>query len=247
MEGSGERNRGPTNRNRIRGEAEQGERASDREALVTKVRRRKSGGRAVKASVLTWGDLASRLKGRRGRKPRSEKSAEAVVAASKPAAASRRAERGRRARDERRESRRGQAPEVRRKSELPLEDRGEAPRVERSGEASTAANGNERSGSDRPDGAGGRTRRTCQAALKRVRQNKGSPGIDGMTVDELPRLPARALAAICASSCSRGRYQPQPVKRSEIPKPGGGDARAGHPDGARSVHPAGHLCRCCNR
>ena len=35
-EGSGERSRGSTNRNRIRGAAEQGERASDREALVTK-------------------------------------------------------------------------------------------------------------------------------------------------------------------------------------------------------------------
>ena len=34
--GSGERNRGPTNRNRIGGGAEQGERAHDREALVTK-------------------------------------------------------------------------------------------------------------------------------------------------------------------------------------------------------------------
>jgi hypothetical protein len=63
--GSGERNRGPTYRNRIRGGAEQGERAEVREALVTEARRRTSGGRAVKVDVLTWGDLASRLKGRR--------------------------------------------------------------------------------------------------------------------------------------------------------------------------------------
>jgi hypothetical protein len=41
----------------------QGERASDREALVTEGRRRKSGGRDGKASVLIWGDLASHLKG----------------------------------------------------------------------------------------------------------------------------------------------------------------------------------------
>jgi hypothetical protein len=56
--GSGERNRGPTYRNRIRGEAAQGERARIREALVAKGRSRKSGGRAVKGGVLTWGDLA---------------------------------------------------------------------------------------------------------------------------------------------------------------------------------------------
>jgi hypothetical protein len=64
-EGSGERNRQPTNRNRIGGDADQGERASDREALATKGRRRKSGGWAGKVRALTWGDLASRLKGRR--------------------------------------------------------------------------------------------------------------------------------------------------------------------------------------
>jgi len=52
------------NKNRIEGVAEQGERANGREALVTKVRRRRSGGRAVKGCVLTWGDLALCLKGR---------------------------------------------------------------------------------------------------------------------------------------------------------------------------------------
>src|SRR6266849_5454198 len=64
-EGSGERTCGPTNRNRIAGDVEQGERADDREALVTKGRRRKSGGRAGKASALIRGGLASRLKGQR--------------------------------------------------------------------------------------------------------------------------------------------------------------------------------------
>jgi len=38
----------------------------DREAAMTKARRRKPGARAVKDSVLTWGDLALRLKGQRG-------------------------------------------------------------------------------------------------------------------------------------------------------------------------------------
>ena len=62
-----DRNCGPMNKNRIRGVADQGERAMNREALVTKGKRRKSGGRAAKECVLTWGDLASRLKGRRCR------------------------------------------------------------------------------------------------------------------------------------------------------------------------------------
>jgi hypothetical protein len=53
------------NKNRIEGVAEQGERAMDREALVIKAMWRKSGGCAAKECVLTWGDLALCLKGRR--------------------------------------------------------------------------------------------------------------------------------------------------------------------------------------
>jgi RNA-directed DNA polymerase len=71
-------------------------------------------------------------------------------------------------------------------------------------------------------------RQNCLAALKRVKANKGSPGIDGMTVDELPahlkanwpRLREELLA---------GRYHPQPVKRVAIPKPGGGERELGIP------------------
>jgi hypothetical protein len=48
---------GPMNKNRIKGGADQGERARIREARVIKGRWRKSGGRAVKEYVLTWGDL----------------------------------------------------------------------------------------------------------------------------------------------------------------------------------------------
>ncbi len=106
-----------------------------------------------------------------------------------------------------------------RQLELPWGSRGEAPRVPRSEEASTAANGTERSGaSDLMERVVGRP--NLQAALKRVRKNKGSPGIDGMTVEELPdflrenwpRLREQLLA---------GSYQPQPVKRQLIPKSGG--------------------------
>src|SRR5437899_12807120 len=71
-------------------------------------------------------------------------------------------------------------------------------------------------------------RQNLRAALKRVRQNAGSPGIDGMTVEELPnhlrehwlRLREELLA---------GRYQPQPERRATIPKPGGGERELGIP------------------
>jgi hypothetical protein len=71
-EGSGERSRGPMNKNRIRGGDEWGKRANDREAPMVKTRGRRSGGRAVKDSVLTWGDLALCLKGRREGGARSQ-------------------------------------------------------------------------------------------------------------------------------------------------------------------------------
>jgi len=63
--GSVDRNCEPMDKNRIRGAAKQGERAYNREALVVKAKWRRFGGCAVKEYVLTWGDLASCLKGRR--------------------------------------------------------------------------------------------------------------------------------------------------------------------------------------
>jgi hypothetical protein len=71
------------NKKWIRGANEQGERTNDREALVAKARWRRSNSGASKMDVLTWGDLASCLKGQR-EQSRSEESAEAVVAATKP-------------------------------------------------------------------------------------------------------------------------------------------------------------------
>jgi hypothetical protein len=64
-EGSVERSCEPMNKNRIEGVAEQGERASFREALVIKAEWRKSGGCAVTECVLTRGDLALWVKARR--------------------------------------------------------------------------------------------------------------------------------------------------------------------------------------
>ena len=114
-----------------------------------------------------------------------------------------------------------------RQLELPLEGRGEAPRCQRSGEASTAASGNERPGTDRLMEEVVQ-RGNAKAALKRVRQNKGSPGVDGMTVDELPEYLVENWEAI-REQLLAGSYQPRPVKRQEIPKSGGGVRELGIP------------------
>lgn len=63
-------------------------------------------------------------------------------------------------------------------------------------------------------------RANLQRALRQVRQNKGAPGIDGMTVDELPQYLRHHWLDIRAQ-LQAGRYRPQPVKRVEIPKPDG--------------------------
>lgn len=64
----------------------------------------------------------------------------------------------------------------------------------------------------------------CQQALKRVKANKGSPGVDGMTVQELPDYLRRHWPAIREQLLS-GTYQPRPVRRVEIDKPDGGGVR----------------------
>jgi RNA-directed DNA polymerase len=58
-----------------------------------------------------------------------------------------------------------------------------------------------------------------RAALQQVRANQGSPSIDAMRVDELPDfLKAHGLAI--KEQLLQGTYQPQAIKRVEIPKPG---------------------------
>jgi RNA-directed DNA polymerase len=65
-------------------------------------------------------------------------------------------------------------------------------------------------------------------ALRRVQVNKGSPGVDGMTVHELPEY-LRAHWPTLREQLLRGTYQPQPVKRVEIPKPDAGVRKLGIP------------------
>jgi len=62
-------------------------------------------------------------------------------------------------------------------------------------------------------------RNNLLAALRRVRANRGSPGVDGMTVDELPGH-LKANWPSIKQLMLKGEYQPKPVRRVEIPKPG---------------------------
>src|SRR5437016_6481385 len=71
-------------------------------------------------------------------------------------------------------------------------------------------------------------RENCKQALARVKANKGSPGVDGMTVHELPGYLKQHWPAIREQMLS-GTYKPQPVKRVEIPKPEGGVRKLGIP------------------
>lgn len=68
----------------------------------------------------------------------------------------------------------------------------------------------------------------CREALRRVKANKGSPGIDAMSVDDLPRYLAQHWPEVRAQLL-KGTYQPRPVKRVEIPKPDGGVRKLGVP------------------
>jgi RNA-directed DNA polymerase len=71
-------------------------------------------------------------------------------------------------------------------------------------------------------------RENMRRAYKRVVGNKGSAGIDGMTVDALKPYLNTHWARIKAELLE-GRYKPQPVLRVEIPKPGGGKRPLGIP------------------
>ncbi len=111
--------------------------------------------------------------------------------------------------------------------ELPFPGRGEAPIGKRSDEAPTAVNETESSGASGLLEAA-LDSRNLKAALKRVKGNKGSPGIDGMTVTELPDY-LRENWARLREEILAGSYQPCSVRRQSIPKSGGGMRELGIP------------------
>src|SRR5713101_1648730 len=67
-------------------------------------------------------------------------------------------------------------------------------------------------------------RGNLKEALRRVKANKGSPGVDGMTVGGITGYLKQHWPAI-REQLLQGTYEPQPVRRVEIPKPDGGGVR----------------------
>ena len=109
------------------------------------------------------------------------------------------------------------------------EGRSEAPKARREGTESSTANCETES----PAGREQLMEEVCERenlkqALRRVKANKGSAGVDGMKVAELPDYLKQHWPAIRAQLLS-GTYQPQPVRRVEIAKPDGGVRKLGIP------------------
>lgn len=71
-------------------------------------------------------------------------------------------------------------------------------------------------------------RHNMNRAYKRVKANKGSHGVDGMTVDELLQH-LKQNGSQLTQSIRNGEYRPNPVRRVEIPKPDGGKRLLGIP------------------
>lgn len=113
-------------------------------------------------------------------------------------------------------------------AELPLDTRGETPSRQRSGEVPPAARGD--GGSGNGDALMERVveRDNVVKALKRVEQNQGSPGIDGIRVQEL-RVYLRENWRALREKLLAGTYRPSAVREQEIPKSGGGVRKLGIP------------------
>src|ERR1700746_1949102 len=67
-----------------------------------------------------------------------------------------------------------------------------------------------------------------ETALRAVVRNKGAPGVDGITVKQVPGI-LKARWPEIEDQLLQGRYQPQPVRRVKIPKPAGGTRNLGIP------------------
>src|ERR1700752_4405348 len=71
-------------------------------------------------------------------------------------------------------------------------------------------------------------RENLKAALRQVKANKGSPGVDGMTVSGIKDYLKQHWPAI-REQLLNGTYESKPVRRVEIPKPDGGVRKLGIP------------------
>src|SRR3984893_1608719 len=106
---------------------------------------------------------------------------------------------------------------------------GEAREAGREGtESSGAMNGTEKPASTNRLMEEVCERENLKAALRRVKANKGSPGVDGMTVIGIKDYLKQHWPAIREHLLS-GTYEPKPVRRVEIAKPDGGVRKLGIP------------------
>ena len=71
-------------------------------------------------------------------------------------------------------------------------------------------------------------RENLKEALRRVKANKGSAGVDGMTVGGITDYLKQHWPAM-REQLLNGTYEPRPVRRVEIPKPDGGVRKLGIP------------------
>jgi len=122
--------------------------------------------------------------------------------------------------------------ETRQKNQIELAftytGKGEAPKDTEGTEALVA-----KVGTEDPTGSQRLMEAVCETenlkrALRRVKANKGSPGVDGIRVDQLPRYLIGHWKEIREELLS-GTYKAQPVKRVEIPKADGGKRKLGIP------------------
>src|SRR5260221_4545083 len=67
-------------------------------------------------------------------------------------------------------------------------------------------------------------RANLKEALRQVRSNKGSAGVDGMTVDQLGDY-LKQHCPVIREQLLNGTYEPKPVRRVENPEPDGGGGR----------------------
>ena len=120
-------------------------------------------------------------------------------------------------------------PKIQKLLAFPEESRDEVPTASRGGsEPSTAKRDSERPAVFEKLMEEICERRNLEEALRRVRSNKGAPGVDGRTVDELVDQLKQQWPTIREQLLS-GTYVPLPVKRVEIPKPDGGVRKLGIP------------------
>jgi RNA-directed DNA polymerase len=122
-----------------------------------------------------------------------------------------------------------QRPKIQQHLAFSEEGRSEAPRTSREGSESSLAKPRGESPAI-PESLMEEVldRKNLEEALRRVRANKGAPGVDGMTVNDLVSHLRQHWPTI-RDQLSCGTYQPQPVKRVEIPKPDGGVRKLGVP------------------